>query len=135
MLFISEQKFNNSVKKNHRPWSSINLNLVPRLISSFFFLVPFVLSSNRSKRKEYYLAFSFVTFLAQKIAMRMFQKKKRHRSWRYIQFPQFFSFHARQIKVFPSFILSWTLSLAVDFSAWPLITAQINVNPTPITAL
>lgn len=37
MLFISEQKFNNSVKKNHRPWSSINLNLVPRLISSFFF--------------------------------------------------------------------------------------------------
>lgn len=77
MLFISEQKFNNSVKKNHRPWSSINLNLVPRLISSFFFLVPFVLSSNRSKRKEYYLAFSFVTFLAQKIAMRMFQKKKK----------------------------------------------------------
>lgn len=77
MFSISEQKFNNSVKKNHRPWSSINLNLVPRLISSFFFLVPFVLSSNRSKRKEYYLAFSFVTFLAQKIAMRMFQKKKK----------------------------------------------------------
>lgn len=43
--------------------------------------------------------------------------------------------HARQINVLPSFILSCTLSLAVDFSAWPLITAQTNVSTTPITAL
>lgn len=43
--------------------------------------------------------------------------------------------HARQISVLPSFILSCTLSLAVDFSAWPLITAQTKVSATPITAL
>lgn len=43
--------------------------------------------------------------------------------------------YAKQIKVLPSFILSWTLSLAVDFSACALNTAQTNVSATPIAAL
>lgn len=42
---------------------------------------------------------------------------------------------AKHIRVFPSFILSWTLSLAVDFSACPLKAAQTKVRATPIAAL